>query len=157
MLIKESGEGLPNANAYADDATASTYCETRGLAWDEPLETREIALIRATDFIDTNYVFRSVRNNLDQGLESPRYGQTGLPQKLVKATIELAVIALTTDIFALPDTKQITSVTESVAGLSSSTSYQISTGTDPYPTITRLLSGVATRRGATASWFMVTP
>lgn len=55
-LIVEDGNGLPDANSYADVAFADDYFSTRAIAaWTGANNVKEAALIRATDYIDTVY------------------------------------------------------------------------------------------------------
>lgn len=158
MLIKESGEGLTNSNSYASVSDADTYCLDRGLtAWQdaEPLE-KVTALIRATDLLDANYAYRSVRMTEEQALECPRFEYPGIPAKLIKANIELAVIALKTDLFALAPDRDVTSEEKKLGSLTKKITYSIRTVTDPYPHITRILNGFASRRGSMVSSFTLT-
>lgn len=154
MTIIEDGTGLPDANSYADVATADAYFEARFVeGWNDqiPSAAREGALIRATDFIDANYVFVGVPLTDTQALANPRDHETHVFSKaVVKATIELAYIALTTDLFA-PIAREVKSTQESLGSLSSRTEYAETKASDPYPHITAILKGVARRRGVGAS------
>lgn len=53
-LVVEDGNGLTNANSYADVAFADAYFSTRAVAaWAGANGVKEAALIRATDYIET--------------------------------------------------------------------------------------------------------
>jgi len=149
MIIQETGEGFPSANAYASVEAFIEYCEARNLAVGEATPSViSAALIRATDYIDSAYVFRSVRLNNYQALQNPRYLDDGLSPQLVAATIELAFLALSQDLFAAPARGVL--IKEVGAGKASSkiTYDPAQGGTDPYPAITRMLRTLASRVGS---------
>lgn len=103
-FIVEDGTGVANANSYIDVAWADTYFTDRGNTdWtDASTSAKQVALIRATDYIDVTYVFIGIKASSEQGLEWPRsyaidiYGEelTGIPTILKKAVAETAVRAL---------------------------------------------------------------
>lgn len=99
-LIVETGEGLPESDSYVSLETALAYHVAHGNAgWAADTltdEAREIALRNATAHIDStpNYQFQGVPVSVDQALLWPRTG-FGWPQKrVVDATCELALRAL---------------------------------------------------------------
>ncbi len=157
MIIQETGEGLPSANAYASVEAFLEYCEARNLAVGEATPSViSAALIRATDYIDSAYVFRSVRLNNYQALQNPRYLDDGLSPQLVAATIELAFLALSQDLFAAP-VRGIVSKEVSAGKASSKTTYDAAQAvTDPYPAITRMLRTIASRVGSSIRVGMMT-
>lgn len=75
-LIKEDGTGLPNSNAYANQADADAFQVDRGLAaWAEAtVEVKEAALVRATDYIEGRWalIFQGTINTDTQALSWPR-------------------------------------------------------------------------------------
>jgi hypothetical protein len=74
-LIKENGDGLPNANSYADVAEASAYHDGHlySAAWsDASPETQAIALVMATRLIDALFKFNGFRRVSGQALQWPR-------------------------------------------------------------------------------------
>lgn len=152
MLIHETGEGLPNSNSYATVEEADAYFEARQVQlWIEADDAAKApALIRATDFIDVAYVFKSVRSTDAQALENPRCDEDELNPKLVRATIELALLALTQDLFAVP-ARDVVQETTSVGRVSTSKTYDASASLDPFEHITRILSPIARRRSASVS------
>lgn len=137
-------------NAYTDLTTANAYFADRNItAWaDATDEEKSAALIRATDYIDATYIFRSVKLTDEQELQNPRYGETELNPAIIKATLELALIALTTDLFTV--TRDVISEETSVGSVSTSVTYSKPV-TDPYPMITRLLADISVLRSASAS------
>lgn len=157
MIITEDGTGLPNSNAYADVSAFIAYCEARNLACATAgASLISAALIRATDYIDATYIFRSVRLGDDQALQNPRYGDEALAPALVTVTIELAIIALTHDLFAVP-ARGILSKEVAAGKVSSKTVYDpAQTGSDAFPAISRILRPLATRAGAGAQIGMMT-
>jgi hypothetical protein len=67
MIIQETGEGLPSANAYASVEAFLEYCEARNLAVGEATPSViSAALIRATDYIDSAYVSRPLRGTRER-------------------------------------------------------------------------------------------
>lgn len=97
--------GAPDADSYADLATATTYADARGLTFPgDDNAAAEQALRRATGWIDATYRarFPGIRvNGRNQALEWPRGGvvdisgysvdYTTIPAEIVKATCEAAV------------------------------------------------------------------
>lgn len=100
-LIVEDGTGLSSADSYVAVTDANSYHTAMGnSAWTGADTLKEVALRRATQYIDSQYRFRGERLLLTQSLEFPRVGVTNLlpdwPMKnLVAATCELALRALT--------------------------------------------------------------
>jgi hypothetical protein len=112
-LVVEDGNGLPTANAYVSEEYVDAYCELRGVAsWAAATtENKEIAIIKATDYIDTVFGprFLGYKANetcptpdytVDQALEFPRVFNdhyelpVALPPQLQKACAEYAIRAL---------------------------------------------------------------
>lgn len=141
-----------SANSYATLAQADEHHADRATAsWAAADDAaKEAALIRATDFIDSNYIFRSVPATDEQALENPRDGEDTLQPRLVKATAMLANILLTDDPVG-KDTAAITSETKSLDGVGSTSTTYAKRPSDPYPEVTKTLGKLANRRGASAS------
>lgn len=95
-LIVEDGTGLEDAEAYASVATADAYASAMGLsAWAAAATaTKEIALRRATQYIDSRYTFRGHALTDTQALEWPREEYQWPVRAVVNACCELAVRAL---------------------------------------------------------------
>jgi hypothetical protein len=114
-LIKETGDGLMDANSYAAVVDGSAYHDGHlyATAWsDAPLATQESALVMATRLIDTLFRFRGFKRLSTQALQWPRrwvrdpdnnsgavflglpggpyFDETKIPKLVVDATCELA-------------------------------------------------------------------
>jgi hypothetical protein len=115
ILIKENGDGLSNANSYADVVEASAYHDGHlySAAWADALpETQAVALVMATRLIDALFKFHGFRRTSGQALQWPRrwcpdpdragsifpsianlssyVDETTVPPVIVNATCELA-------------------------------------------------------------------
>jgi hypothetical protein len=104
-LIVEDGTGLDTAESYISVVDAATYCTAHGLtAWTGTDGVKESALRNATQYIDTMYNFRSAKTYYLQALEFPRqmwdWDDDPLMNRLRSATVELAVKALSANLFA---------------------------------------------------------
>lgn len=98
-FIVEDGTIVANANAYIDIAFANEYFTDRGNnAWIGDDSVKQIAIIKATDYIDTMYDFKGFLVSKDQSLKFPRlincYKDNEIPLRLKKACCEYAVRAL---------------------------------------------------------------
>ena len=150
-LILEDGTGLADANSYAAVAAFRAYWAERGVAITATDAEIEAALIRSTDYIDATYVFHEVPLSGDQALENPRDGEKALHPTLVKATIELAHLALTTNLFAPVSQRDVVEEEKQMGSMRKRVRYTEQRVTDPYPGITSILKKVAIRRNASAS------
>lgn len=101
-IVKEDGTGLPNANSYADVADLVTFAEERGVVLPDGDPAKEVLLIKAMDAIETyDNRFQGDRYTEEQALSYPRYydrSNTGIPARLVKAQLALAVAAMTVEL-----------------------------------------------------------
>ena len=139
------------ANSYSSVADANAFHTDRANAvWaDIATDDKEVALIKATDYIDANYVFRSVKATDEQALECPRYPDDILDQSLVKATALLALHMLTVDANALVTARSVTKEDKSLDGVgSTSVTYDNTRTLDPFPFVTKMMSKIASRSGA---------
>ena len=114
-LIVEDGTGLETAESYVSVADAGTYCTAHNLtAWTGADALKEAALRNATQYIDTTYNFRSAKSYQYQALEFPRqlwdWDIDPLMTRLRSATVELAVKALTENLFADVEPSVVTMV-----------------------------------------------
>ncbi len=105
-LIVETGEGLPDADSYVSLDDAIAYHAAQGnTAWAAATvtdEQREVALRRATAYVDSRYRFRGSPLTVVQALEWPREGP-GLiwpNRRVIHATCELALRALAGPLYA---------------------------------------------------------
>jgi len=115
-LIKETGAGLANANAYADVADGDAYHEGHlyATAWTAATTpNKTAALVMATRLIDAEYQFGGVRAVAAQALQWPRLNcaspddeealsDDAVPKAVVQATCELARELLIADRTASP-------------------------------------------------------
>lgn len=104
MIITEDGTGVTGANSYVSVAQADAYFEARGVAgWLGTDETKQAALIRASDYIDIRWsgVAPGARLSETQGLAWPRC-KPGMPHQLARACFEYALIGLTTELAPAP-------------------------------------------------------
>ena len=108
ILIKETGAGLANANAYANAADGDAYHEGHlyASAWTaESAANKDAALVMATRLIDGQYQFNGVKANEAQALQWPREGchdpdadgwnggtvaDNVVPKAVIEATCEMA-------------------------------------------------------------------
>jgi len=75
ILIKETGAGLANANAYADLADGNAYHDGHLYAtpWTGATDAQKtVALVMASRLIDAEYQFSGVQTESDQALQWPR-------------------------------------------------------------------------------------
>lgn len=99
MLTVEDGSGVTGAETFVSVADADEYASNRGLSiWVDETDNaaKEAALIRAADYLRDNYGsrWRGSPNSETQALPFPRNGEDVIPAQIVRANIELAVIAL---------------------------------------------------------------
>lgn len=104
-FIVEDGTGLSNATSYVSVADADAYATDRGdTTWAAlSTENKEIALIKATDYIDKNYTWLGTKNTREQALQWPRTDVVDangfdipsdeVPIEVKNATIEAALIS----------------------------------------------------------------
>ena len=116
ILIKETGAGLANANAYANAADGDAYHEGHlyAAAWTAAsAANKDAALVMATRLIDGQYQFNGVKANEAQALQWPRrqcripdyedeLPADAVPKAVVEATCELARELLVADRTAAP-------------------------------------------------------
>jgi hypothetical protein len=105
-LIVEDGTGLPNAESYVSVAEADTYFTSLGNpAWAADTAAKEVALRKATQYLDDTYQWKGKLVSDTQALGWPRTGvydsegrdiSDSVPVKLKKAAFELALTSITT-------------------------------------------------------------
>lgn len=115
-LIVEDGTGKVDAESYNSVAATSTYCAAMGYAtWGAATEAdQEIALRRASQFLDSNWSFPGCKLVHMQALEWPRdwYPDDNVTwpiKNLTEATAELAVKALAGALSADEDDRAVKS------------------------------------------------
>lgn len=120
VLIKESGGGLVDGNAYASATDADAYFEGHLYATSWTAATtakKESALVMATRLIDSQYQFRGTKTNEGQALQWPRencrdpdlgrwsdglVASDSVPKAVVEATCEMARELIIADRTAAP-------------------------------------------------------
>lgn len=146
-MIVETGIGIADANSYADIDFADTFHADRGNAsWAEASQVkREQALIRATDYIDRNYIFSGVALSKDQALQAPRL--EGSMKPVVRATAMLALIILDDGEMQRSEDQNITQKSVEIAGaIKESVTYDSVKSSDQFEQVTLELAGTATRK-----------
>jgi hypothetical protein len=126
-LTVESGAGDAGADAYVSLTYADAYFDARSnTTWAAATDDAKEAAIRyATAYIDTIARYKGVKTLSTQALEFPRtdlvdwsgYTITGLPTRVQQATCELALRALSEDLYVDLDRGGAIAA-ESVAGIS---------------------------------------
>jgi hypothetical protein len=115
-LIKETGAGLANANAYANVADGDAYHEGHlyASAWTAAsADQKAAALVMSSRLIDAEYQFGGTRSLASQALQWPRedcadpdasdmVAETMVPKAVVQATCELARELIIADRTAAP-------------------------------------------------------
>jgi hypothetical protein len=134
-LIKETGDGLVDANSYAAVVDGSAYHDGHlyAAAWTAAdAATQAAALVMATRLIDTLYQFKGFKRLSTQALQWPRrwvrdpdndagsvffglpggpyFDETKIPQFLVDATCELARELIEQDRTDDPDDEGLKSI-----------------------------------------------
>ncbi len=161
-LTLEDGTGLAAANTYISLADASTYHALRGNEmWADATESDQvIALVRATDYVDSRWTFTGEAFKTTQALSFPRattylnnkgadVGET-VPAEIAEATAEYAMSVLGTGeslvaLFPAVDQSEPNSVTykrEKVGTLEEETRFDTARGikiTLSYPTADKVI------------------
>ena len=120
ILIKETGAGLANANAYANAADGDAYHDGHlyATAWTAAsAANKDAALVMATRLIDAQFQFDGGKVNETQALQWPRenchdpdaegwgggtVASNVVPKPVIEATCEMARELLITDRTATP-------------------------------------------------------
>lgn len=100
-IVYEDGTGVPEANAYVDDAFAQNYFMGERLARFVEVEDKDSLIVAATQLVDISYEWKGTRKTLEQGLAWPRNGVEldgfsveGIPAAVKKAVCEAAWLAM---------------------------------------------------------------
>lgn len=130
---------IDDANAYASPAELRAYALDRGVDLtarsDDDLQ---VAVVKATDFLDSAFQFVGRQKRDAQGTSWPRLGittssQRGLPAALVKACMQLALraaqgTALTADTTVDPSGQVVSATSVKVGPIEKSTQFAVSSG-----------------------------
>ena len=152
-LITEDGTGRDDAESYVTVAFADNYATAHGLtAWTGTDTVKEVALRKATQYIDTTYNFRSAKSYQYQALEFPRqlwdWDLSPEMSRLFAATVELAVKALTESLFADVESSVVTRVT--VGPITKVTEPRSTAGQKRFANVDALLKQLTTGLGGVA-------
>lgn len=178
-LVVEDGTGLATANTYISLADASTYHALRGNeVWADASESDQvIALVRATDYVETRWTFTGAPFTTTQALSFPMAAtylnnrgadvSESVPAEIAEATAEYALSVLGTgeaivDLSPAVDQTEPNSVTykrEKVGTLEEETRFDTARGikiTLSYPTADKIIKssgflagGGSSRSGST--------
>lgn len=140
-LVPENGTGLTNADSYVSVTEADAYFAASGIGeWALAAEAeREVALRRATAYMDSRYSFRGERLRQMQALAWPRrgYGSAEVPEvgqwpvkPVANACCELALVALRNQPFYIPQATASLAEREQVTVGPITVKYAITTATE---------------------------
>lgn len=79
-LVKETGSGLSNSNAYDDVAGVTAYLSDRGYTLTGTTPLQEAAIIKASDFLDSTYTWLGSRVSATQSMAWPRAGASDIAE-----------------------------------------------------------------------------
>lgn len=151
-LIVEDGTGMVDSESYVSVSDCDAYATNNGLsAWTGVTAVKEVALRKATRYLDTYYKWRGARVRTTQALEWPRDGWTWADpavMRLKAACCELAIKAISADLFADVDAQHVTSV--SVGSISRTLAAPANGGQKRYAAVDALLRDLTIGRGSIA-------
>lgn len=122
-------------NSFISEATADAYLANRGMtAWDDADEKAPL-LIQATDFIIYNYTPVDEYSFIDED---------DVVNPLVEAaTALLAYYAMTEDLFAVRDSREVIEEESTLEGVGSDRKRYRVGNVDRFPMVSRMLSSIA--------------
>lgn len=153
-LTVEDGTGLAGADAYASIATVDAYATARGLtAWTGEDSVKEAAIREATVYLDASYSWKGAIEVETQALSWPREGVTdkegrevdGLPQRVIDACCELAVMKLSAALVTSQTSAEIASVSAGSVSVSYVNGSRVREA-ERFAWVDRLLTGLHTGR-----------
>lgn len=116
MAVVQTDSGVPGANTYALAAEMRAFYTERGVTFAQTDSALDIALVKATDFIDSNFQFQGSKLTSAQSTEFPRRTPVtlfGVSPELKSATYESAQRILAgTDLLPDPNYSQSGTVVE---------------------------------------------
>lgn len=153
-LVVEDGTGLSNADAYVSVAEADAYLAGLGFTgWDTLTEgEKEIAIRRATQYIDEVFTFPGVKKLSTQRLSMPRIGSgveevdTWPVRRVKDACCEAAYRARSGSLFADVSANEVESV--KVGPIARTLRKSSTGGQQRYTVIDAILQPITTKRGA---------
>lgn len=149
-LVVEDGTGLTNADSYLSVADADTYFTNLGnTSWAGTTTVKEVALRKATQYLDNTYNWIGDILSLEQSLNWPRTDvedsngrdlSDSVPVKVKNATAEMALLTLSSTL--VPNTTNANYVKrEKVGELETEYFSGAPTGTQ-YRYVDRMLNGL---------------
>lgn len=101
----EDGTVVEGANSFCSVAFADSYFQLRDIsAWDGSDSQKEVALIKASDYLTYIFEYKGCLVSEEQPLSFPRIinGETVYPIQVQYACCELALIAQSEELYAEP-------------------------------------------------------
>lgn len=151
-FVVETGAGLADSNSFASVAEADAYFSDRGVtAWGSlTTAVKQTSLIKATDYLEATYsqAWIGDKVSLAQALSFPRTNMVSegfylpsdeVPNRVVYATIEMALRASTGEVLISDQSQQI--VKEKVDVIETTYS-EFSDPAQRYPYVNKLLSAL---------------
>lgn len=139
FTVQNADGTVVDANAYVSVEELRSFASTRGIdlaAMTDPV--LEVAIVKATDFLDAAFQYIGHAKYDDQGTAWPRLGilytdQRGLPRPLKKACAQLALrsaqgVALTVDPTVDPSGQVVAASTVKVGPIEKSTQFAVASG-----------------------------
>jgi hypothetical protein len=156
-IVVENGTGLSNATAYVSVVNADAYHTAMGnTAWTGTEAAKEIAIRRATQYLDFTFRWRGVRLTTTQALENPRTPEdlefmrddtVWPPRGLEEACAEVAMRALTGELISdLDEDQYITR--EKVGPIETVFSSPVNGRQPIFPIAVKLLRGLIRNSGS---------
>lgn len=153
MITVEDGTGLADADAYAAIATVAAYATARALTWTGTDTVKEAAIREATIYLDTSYQWKGAIEEETQALSWPREGVldregrevTGLPQRVIDACCELAVMKLSAALVTSRSEAEVQSMTAGSVSITYSSGNRVKEA-ERFAWVDRLLTGLHSGR-----------
>lgn len=110
FVVQDEDTPTSTANAYISVAEFQDYHSNRNNTYSATESQIEVAIIKATDYVDARWTFAGLRYSEDQSTECPRqevineagYWVSGLPMAFKQAVAEYALLALTQELMPNP-------------------------------------------------------
>lgn len=142
FTIQDTEGTVDAANAYIDVAALRAYALDRGVDLTATLDPAlQVAIVKATDFLDTAFQFVGRQRRVEQGTAWPRRDistvyHAGLPAALLRACSQLALkaaqgTALSTDPTIDPSGYAVSELTTKVGPIEKSTKFAVPAGGVP--------------------------
>ena len=116
--VLENGTGLSAASTYLSLSELENYLvntNQESFIASLDIKGKNALLLRATSYVDNNYIFKGEKLSDTQGLELPRKEMDSIPHKIKVALSELCLLIQAGTLFSEPG-QEINQVTESTVG-----------------------------------------